>query len=138
MTARPYIRVYVCICISSLSSSSSRLNSALHETCLKSHIGLVVLFNGALEPNRMSEWTWRQIRDRDRIQKTFRHVITKGSHPSKDWWVPPVGLKQTLMLSLRYLGVSVSLTMDDHHQEVIAYCRFVPAQCTIRLKTGRK
>ena len=73
----------------------------------------------------MSEWTWRQIRDRERIQKTFRHVITKGSHPSKDWWVPPVGLRQTLMLSLRYLGVSVSLTMDDHHQEVIAYCRWV-------------
>ena len=52
--------------------------SALHETCLKSHIGLVVLFNGALEPNRMSEWTWRQIRDRERIQKTFRHIVTKG------------------------------------------------------------
>lgn len=47
----------------------------------------------------------------------------KGTPPPKVWWTPPTCLRTALRMALRHLNTTVMCTMDDHHQEVIAYCR---------------
>lgn len=53
----------------------------------------------------------------------LKHISTKGTPPPKIWWTPPVCLRTSLRMALRHLNVTVLCSMDDHHQEVIAYCR---------------
>lgn len=38
-------------------------------------------------------------------------------------WVAPVGLRSAIRMMLREMNVNVVSTIDDHRQEVIAYCR---------------
>ncbi|XP_066992640.1 constitutive coactivator of PPAR-gamma-like protein 1 homolog [Anabrus simplex] len=97
--------------------------AVLIQTIQTSHIDLAVFFNGCLEQQRMSEWVAGQLRTRQRINQVLKHINTKGHPPPKVWWTPPVCLRTCLRMALRHLSVSVLCTMDDHHQEVIAYCR---------------
>jgi len=60
---------------------------------------------------------------RKKINQVLKHINTKGTPPPKVWWTAPVCLRTCLRMALRHLNVSVLCTMDDHHQEVIAYCR---------------
>uniref|UniRef100_A0A146LZW3 Constitutive coactivator of PPAR-gamma-like protein 2 n=1 Tax=Lygus hesperus TaxID=30085 RepID=A0A146LZW3_LYGHE len=88
-----------------------------------SQIELVVFFNGCTEPQRTDEWIAEQLRARARISQVLRHLVNKGTPPPKVWWTAPSCLKPTLRLVLRNLSIPVCVTMDDHKQEVIAYCR---------------
>ncbi|CAB0010324.1 unnamed protein product, partial [Nesidiocoris tenuis] len=88
-----------------------------------SNIELAVFFNGCTEPQRTDEWIAEQLRRRAKISQVLRHLVNKGTPPPKVWWTPPSCLKPTLRLVLRNLSVPVFVTMDDHKQEVIAYCR---------------
>ncbi|XP_047739668.1 mucin-17-like, partial [Hyalella azteca] len=82
-----------------------------------------VHFNGALEPQRMRQWVEAMQERRTNINSVLRHVSVQGSPPPKVWWVPPTGLQTALRLALRYLNVNMMVSMDDHHQEVIGFCR---------------
>lgn len=97
--------------------------SVLIQTIQNNNIELAVFFNGSLEPQRMDDWINDQLSDRKKINQVMKHVETKGTPPPKIWWVPPVCLRTCLRMALRHLNVSVVCTMDDHHQEVIAFCR---------------
>uniref|UniRef100_A0A1B6BZX8 Constitutive coactivator of PPAR-gamma-like protein 1 homolog n=1 Tax=Clastoptera arizonana TaxID=38151 RepID=A0A1B6BZX8_9HEMI len=89
----------------------------------KSNIDLVVFFNGCTEPQRMEEWIMLQQKTRLKVNQVLKHITTKGTPPPKVWWTSPVCLRTALRMVLRHLQVSVVCTMDDHKQEVIAYCR---------------
>lgn len=97
--------------------------SNLVHTCRASNLDLVVFFNGALEGQRTDEWFQQQADIYKNIQGVIGHIHHKATPPPKAWWVPPPMLSSCLRLALRQLGVSVACSMDDHHQEVIAYCR---------------
>ncbi|XP_063230763.1 constitutive coactivator of PPAR-gamma-like protein 1 homolog isoform X2 [Bacillus rossius redtenbacheri] len=97
--------------------------SVLVQTVQSSHIDLAIFFNGCLEQQRMGEWVVSQQRARQRVNQILKHINTKGTPPPKVWWISPVCLRTCLRMALRHLGISVLCTMDDHHQEVIGYCR---------------
>ncbi|KAJ9598879.1 hypothetical protein L9F63_026589 [Diploptera punctata] len=97
--------------------------AVLIQTVQVSHIELAVFFNGSLEQQRMTEWIASQQEVRKKINQVLKHINTKGTPPPKVWWTAPVCLRTCLRMALRHLNVSVLCTMDDHHQEVIAYCR---------------
>ncbi|XP_057319789.1 constitutive coactivator of PPAR-gamma-like protein 1 homolog isoform X2 [Microplitis mediator] len=88
-----------------------------------SGVDLVVFFNGCNEAPRRSEWIQQQLQMRNKVNNVLKHIATKGTPPPKIWWTPPVCLRTSLRMALRHLKVSVMCSMDDHHQEVIAYCR---------------
>jgi len=89
----------------------------------KANIDLVVFFNGCTEPQRMAEWIQTQQKTRQKVNQVLKHVATKGTPPPKVWWTSPVCLRTAIRMVLRHLNVQVVCTMDDHKQEVIAYCR---------------
>ncbi|XP_071442772.1 constitutive coactivator of PPAR-gamma-like protein 1 homolog [Hetaerina americana] len=97
--------------------------AVLIQTIQTSNVELAVFFNGSLEPQRMNEWIAAQQAVRRNVNQVLKHINTKGTPPPKIWWVPPVCLRTCLRMALRHLSVSVVCSMDDHHQEVIAYCR---------------
>ncbi|XP_074029508.1 constitutive coactivator of PPAR-gamma-like protein 1 homolog [Leptinotarsa decemlineata] len=86
-------------------------------------IELAVVFNGTIEQCRMNEWIAEQANIRQRVGMVLKHINTKATPPPKIWWTAPTCLNSALRMALRHLGVTVMCTMDDHHQEVIAYCR---------------
>ncbi|KAG5888701.1 hypothetical protein JTB14_035766 [Gonioctena quinquepunctata] len=86
-------------------------------------IELAVVFNGTIEQCRMNEWIAEQANIRQRVGMVLKHINTKATPPPKIWWTAPTCLSSALRMALRHLGVTVMCTMDDHHQEVIAYCR---------------
>ncbi|KAK9881759.1 hypothetical protein WA026_017278 [Henosepilachna vigintioctopunctata] len=86
-------------------------------------IELAVVFNGTIESCRMKEWVAEQANKRQKVASVLRHVNAKATPPPKVWWTPPTCLRSSLRMALRHLGITVMCTMDDHHQEVIAYCR---------------
>ncbi|XP_063992108.1 constitutive coactivator of PPAR-gamma-like protein 1 homolog isoform X3 [Diachasmimorpha longicaudata] len=88
-----------------------------------SGVELVVFFNGCNESARRAEWIQNQLKMRLKVNNVLKHITTKGTPPPKIWWTPPVCLRTGLRMALRHLKVSVMCSMDDHHQEVIAYCR---------------
>ncbi|XP_048522814.1 constitutive coactivator of PPAR-gamma-like protein 1 isoform X2 [Dendroctonus ponderosae] len=87
------------------------------------NIEVAVVFNGTIEQCRMDEWKAEQANARQKVGMVLKHINTKGTPPPKVWWTPPITLRAGLRMALRHLGVHVMCTMDDHHQEVIAYCR---------------
>ncbi|KAL7643504.1 UNVERIFIED_CONTAM: hypothetical protein RMT77_005486 [Armadillidium vulgare] len=97
--------------------------AVLIQTIQNNNIELAVFFNGALEQQRLGEWAQKQAVRRKHINSVLRHVSVKGTPPPKVWWVAPTGLRMSLRMALRHLGIQVISTMDDHHQEVIAFCR---------------
>nr|CAD7576823.1 unnamed protein product [Timema californicum] len=97
--------------------------AVLVQTVQSVNMELAVFFNGCLEQQRMCEWIIAQQRNRQKINQVLKHITNKGTPPPKIWWTSPVCLRTCLRMALRHLGVSVLCTMDDHHQEVIGYCR---------------
>ncbi|GFO23155.1 constitutive coactivator of ppar-gamma-like protein 1-like protein [Plakobranchus ocellatus] len=97
--------------------------SNLVHACQNANMDLVVFFNGALESQKIKEWTTQQLSQRDKVRYVLRHISTKGTPPPKVWWTQPVYLKEAVKMSLRQLGVSVACSLDDHHLEVIRFCR---------------
>ncbi|KAK3851415.1 hypothetical protein Pcinc_041934 [Petrolisthes cinctipes] len=97
--------------------------AVLMQTVQNNNIELAVFFNGALEQQRLSEWARRETALRKNVNSVLKHVTVKGTPPPKVWWVAPVGLRTCLRMALRHLNIQVLCTMDDHHQEVIAFCR---------------
>ena len=96
---------------------------SLIQACHGAGLEMVVFFNGGLENQRIQEWFYRQVDTRKRVQQVLKHIHNKATPPPKIWWVQPAGLGVCLRLALRHLGVTIGTSMDDHHQEVIAYCR---------------
>ncbi|XP_068208238.1 constitutive coactivator of PPAR-gamma-like protein 1 homolog isoform X4 [Palaemon carinicauda] len=97
--------------------------AVLIQTVQNNNIELAVFFNGALEQQRLSEWARQECSLRKNVNSVLKHVSVKGTPPPKVWWVAPVGLRTCLRMALRHLNIQVLCTMDDHHQEVIAFCR---------------
>lgn len=97
--------------------------AVLIQTVQNNNIELAVFFNGALEQQRLSEWAKQECSLRKNVNSVLKHVSVKGTPPPKVWWVAPVGLRTCLRMALRHLNIQVLCTMDDHHQEVIAFCR---------------
>ncbi|XP_013408866.1 constitutive coactivator of PPAR-gamma-like protein 1 isoform X2 [Lingula anatina] len=95
----------------------------LTEACRGANLELVVFFSGALEKEKMRDWEKEQTEKRKRANLVLKHVFNKATPPPKVWWLPPVCLRPCLRMALRHMGVQVACSMDDHHQEVIAYCR---------------
>lgn len=98
------------------------LNQLLN-ACQKGNIEFTVAFNGALERKRMPEWVHHQMSNRQKIQNVLRHLHNKGTPPPKVWWVPPPCLATALRLALRHLNVPMMSSIEDHHHEVLAFCR---------------
>ncbi|XP_029668535.1 constitutive coactivator of PPAR-gamma-like protein 1 homolog [Formica exsecta] len=88
-----------------------------------SGLEIAVFFNGCFEPLRRADWVQHQLQMRAKVNNVLKHITTKGTPPPKIWWTPPVCLRTSLRMALRHLNVTVLCSMDDHHQEVIAYCR---------------
>lgn len=97
--------------------------AVLIQTVQNNNIELAVFFNGALEQQRLNEWSRQECSLRKNVNSVLKHVSVKGTPPPKVWWVAPVGLRTCLRMALRHLNIQVLCTMDDHHQEVIAFCR---------------
>lgn len=97
--------------------------SVLIQTIQNNNIELAVFFNGSLEPQRLEEWHRQQQAERRKVGQVLKHVATKATPPPKVWWIAPVCLRTCLRMALRHLNVTVMCSMDDHRQEVIAFCR---------------
>ncbi|KAK3691038.1 hypothetical protein RRG08_049343 [Elysia crispata] len=97
--------------------------SNLVQACQNANMDLVVFFNGALEKEKIKEWTSQQLAQKDKVRYVLRHISSKGTPPPKVWWTQPVFLKEAVKMALRQLGISVACSMDDHHLEVIRFCR---------------
>ena len=95
----------------------------LVQACHSANMELVVFFNGALENQKVNEWMSQQLTQRNKVGYVLRHIANKGTPPPKVWWNQPVYLKEALKMALRQLGVTIACSMDDHHQEVIRFCR---------------
>ncbi|XP_072136484.1 constitutive coactivator of PPAR-gamma-like protein 1 homolog isoform X2 [Mobula birostris] len=97
--------------------------ASLSKACFSGNIELVVYFNGALEKPRLHEWVKKQINDRQTAQQIISHVQNKGTPPPKVWFLPPVCMSHCIRLALLRFRVKVAQSIEDHHQEVIAFCR---------------
>ncbi|KAF5305237.1 hypothetical protein FQR65_LT07776 [Abscondita terminalis] len=97
--------------------------SLLMQAIERGNIELALVFNGTAIPERMSEWVTEQANVRQKVGMVLKHINTKGTPPPKVWWTPPTCIRTALRMALRHLNTTVMCTMDDHHQEVIAYCR---------------
>eukprot|EP00062_Callorhinchus_milii_P017646 gi/632970255/ref/XP_007901547.1/ PREDICTED: constitutive coactivator of PPAR-gamma-like protein 1 [Callorhinchus milii] len=97
--------------------------ASLSKACFGGNIELVVLFNGALEKGRLHEWVKRQTNERQTSQQIVSHVQNKGTPPPKVWFLPPVCMSHCIRLALLRFRVKVAQSIEDHHQEVIAFCR---------------
>ena len=95
----------------------------LIQACQSTNMELVVFFNGAAETERLTEWAEQMVADKKKVASVLKHIHHKATPPPKVWWIAPVSLRQCLRMVLRQMGVAVACSMDDHHQEVIAYCR---------------
>ncbi|KAK5644660.1 hypothetical protein RI129_005960 [Pyrocoelia pectoralis] len=97
--------------------------SLLMQAIERGNIELALVFNGTAVPERMSEWIAEQAYVRQKVGLVLKHINTKGTPPPKVWWTAPTCIRTSLRMALRHLNTTVMCTMDDHHQEVIAYCR---------------
>lgn len=97
--------------------------TSLIQACQNANMELVVFFNGALEKEKMNEWFAQQLAQKDKVRYVLRHIANKGTPPPKVWWNPPAFVQGALRMALAHMGVTVACSMDDHHQEVIGFCR---------------
>ncbi|XP_075431038.1 constitutive coactivator of PPAR-gamma-like protein 1 isoform X2 [Ascaphus truei] len=97
--------------------------AALAKACFTGNIELFVFFNGALEKARLHEWVKRQGNDRQTAQQIVSHVHNKGTPPPKVWFLPPVCMAHCIRLALIRFRIKVAQSIEDHHQEVIGFCR---------------
>ncbi|XP_041349782.1 constitutive coactivator of PPAR-gamma-like protein 1 isoform X2 [Gigantopelta aegis] len=97
--------------------------TSLIQACHNANMELVIFFNGCLESQKLPDWLAEQMNQKEKVRSVLRHISNKGTPPPKVWWSHPVFLTGALKMALRHLGVSVACSMDDHHQEVIGFCR---------------
>uniref|UniRef100_H9GSC8 Family with sequence similarity 120 member A n=1 Tax=Anolis carolinensis TaxID=28377 RepID=H9GSC8_ANOCA len=97
--------------------------AALAKACFHGNIELFVFFNGALEKGRLHEWVKRQGNERQTAQQIVSHVQNKATPPPKVWFLPPVSMAHCIRLALIRFHIKVAQSIEDHHQEVIAFCR---------------
>ncbi|CAH2313150.1 constitutive coactivator of PPAR-gamma 1 isoform X2 [Pelobates cultripes] len=97
--------------------------SALAKACYTGNIQLLVFFNGALDKPRLHEWVKRQSTERQTAQHIISHVHSKGTPPPKVWFLPPVCMAHCIRLALLRFHIKVAQSIEDHHQEVISFCR---------------
>ncbi|KAM4721937.1 constitutive coactivator of PPAR-gamma-like protein 1 [Rhinophrynus dorsalis] len=97
--------------------------AALAKACFTGNIQLFVFFNGALEKARLHEWVKRQGNERQTAQQIVSHVQNKGTPPPKVWFLPPVCMAHCIRLALIRFHIKVAQSIEDHHQEVIGFCR---------------
>ncbi|XP_043207106.1 constitutive coactivator of PPAR-gamma-like protein 1 isoform X2 [Amphibalanus amphitrite] len=97
--------------------------SILVQTVQNNNMELAVYFSGALELPRMREWVGRQYNQRRDINQALKHVALKATPPPKVWWTAPACLRTALRMALRHLKVQVLCSVEDHRQEVMAFCR---------------
>ncbi|TRY92605.1 hypothetical protein DNTS_029263 [Danionella cerebrum] len=97
--------------------------AALAKACYNGNIELLVCFNGALEKGRLHEWVKQQVNERQTSQQIVSHVQNKGTPPPKVWFLPPVCMVHCIRLALLRFHIGVVQTIEDHHQEVIAFFR---------------
>ncbi|XP_013916806.1 PREDICTED: constitutive coactivator of PPAR-gamma-like protein 1 [Thamnophis sirtalis] len=97
--------------------------AALAKACFNGNIELFVFFNGALEKARLHEWVKRQGNERQTAQQIVSHVQNKGTPPPKVWFLPPVCMAHCIRLALIRFHIKVAQSIEDHHQEVIGFCR---------------
>ncbi|XP_043934065.1 constitutive coactivator of PPAR-gamma-like protein 1 isoform X2 [Protopterus annectens] len=97
--------------------------AALSKACFNGNIDLFVFFNGALEKGRLHEWVKRQANERQTAQQILSHIQNKGTPPPKVWFLPPVCMAHCIRLALIRFRIKVAQSTEDHHQEVIAFCR---------------
>lgn len=100
--------------------------AALAQACMYGGGGgleLVVLFNGALAKERLPEWARRAQGERQTAQLIVNHVGNKGTPPPRAWFLAPACLRHCVRLALLRFRVKVFQTLEDHHQEVVAFFR---------------
>ncbi|XP_073430313.1 constitutive coactivator of PPAR-gamma-like protein 1 [Dendrobates tinctorius] len=97
--------------------------AALAKACYAGNIELFVFFNGALDKARLHEWVKRQSNERQTGQQIIHHVQNKGTPPPKVWFLPPVCMAHCIRLALVRFHIKVAQSIEDHHQEVISFCR---------------
>ncbi|XP_063796809.1 constitutive coactivator of PPAR-gamma-like protein 1 [Pseudophryne corroboree] len=97
--------------------------AALAKACFAGNIELFVFFNGALDKARLHEWVKRQSNERQTGQQIISHVQNKGTPPPKVWFLPPVCMAHCIRLALVRFHIKVAQSIEDHHQEVISFCR---------------
>lgn len=97
--------------------------ASLMQACQNANMELVVFCNGSSESQKINEWYAEQMNNKRKVANILKHVANKSTPPPKVWWMAPVFLRGGLRMALRQLGVTVACSMDDHHQEVIGYCR---------------
>ncbi|KAE8612850.1 hypothetical protein XENTR_v10013011 [Xenopus tropicalis] len=96
---------------------------ALAKACYAGNIQLFVFFNGALEKGRLHEWVKRQGNERQTAQQIVSHIQNKGTPPPKVWFLPPICMAHCIRLALLRFHIKVAQSIEDHHQEVITFCR---------------
>uniref|UniRef100_A0A8C5Y0P3 Constitutive coactivator of PPAR-gamma-like protein 1 n=1 Tax=Microcebus murinus TaxID=30608 RepID=A0A8C5Y0P3_MICMU len=97
--------------------------AALAKACFGGSIELFVFFNGALKKAQLHEWVKRQGNERQIAQQIVSHVQNKGTPPPTVWFLLPVCMAHCIHLALICFHVKVAQSIEDHHQEVIGYCR---------------
>lgn len=97
--------------------------AALAKACYAGNIELFVFFNGALDKARLHEWVKRQSNERQTGQQIISHIQNKGTPPPKVWFLPPICMAHCIRLALVRFHIKVAQSIEDHHQEVISFCR---------------
>jgi hypothetical protein len=97
--------------------------NTLIQACHSAHMDIVVFFDGSMQTQSIAQWHREQLATKRNVAQVFKHINNKATPPPKVWWVAPMGLRSILRLAFRHLGVKVASSMDDHRQEVIAFCR---------------
>ncbi|XP_065572415.1 constitutive coactivator of PPAR-gamma-like protein 1 isoform X2 [Artemia franciscana] len=100
-----------------------RFLCSLVPTMRNNKISMACYFDGTDGASRFEEWKDLQLKRRENVNLILRHIIAKGTPPPKIWWVPPTALRTCLSLALRHVTVPVLYSIEDHHQEVIGFCR---------------
>nr|XP_002124955.1 constitutive coactivator of PPAR-gamma-like protein 1 [Ciona intestinalis] len=89
----------------------------------RSNIEFTIFFNGALEKQRITEWTKNQNKLKENIRKIINHTYKRGTPPPKVWFTPPPCITHCIRTAFIACGVQVCQSINDHHREIIAYCR---------------
>ena len=97
--------------------------STLFQTMAQSNIHTATFINGTLDPARVDSWVAEQLKLKQNVKNTLRHLHKRGTPPPKVWWVPPTGVRSVVRLALRHLGLPINCTVDSHTLEVVFFLR---------------
>ena len=97
--------------------------SVLFQSLQQANVHVAAFIDGTSNPSRKQEWIAQQLKKKQNVKQVLRHVGKRGTPPPKIWWVAPTGLRSVLRLGLRYLGVPIMASLDQHCLEVIHFLR---------------